>query len=64
MSELVTVRFPSGDTEFRMSDRAPQVGDVLRRNDTDWVVEAVSETENGTHVTLRPGPVAAVPDLP
>ena len=55
MSELVTVRYPSGATEFRMSDKAPEVGDVLVRNGDSWIVEAVSEADQGArHVTLRP----------
>ena len=55
MSDLVTVRYPSGDTEFRMSDHAPKVGDVLKRNGDNWIVEEVVETKRGTQVTLRPG---------
>ena len=42
MSDLVTVRYPSGDTEFRMSDTAPKVGDVLKRNGDNWIVEESS----------------------
>jgi hypothetical protein len=56
VSDLFTVRYPSGETEFRMRDNEPQVGDVLTRNGDNWVVEAVTEAENGsTLVTLRPG---------
>ena len=55
MSDLVTVRYPAGDTEFRMSDTAPNVGDVLKRNGDNWIVEEVVETKLGTQVTLRPG---------
>ena len=56
MSDLLTVRYPSGETEFRMRDKDPQVGDILTRNGDNWIVEAVTEAENGsTLVTLRPG---------
>ena len=56
MSALLTVRYPSGATEFRMSDNAPQVGDILKRNGDNWIVEEVTESEDGTSVvTLRPG---------
>lgn len=59
MSDLLTVRYPSGETEFRMRDKEPRVGDVLTRNGDNWIVEAVTEAENGsTLVTLRPGHVA------
>ena len=55
-SELHTVRFPSGETEFRMSDKSPVVGDVLKRNGDNWIVKTVTPSEDGsTVVTLRPG---------
>lgn len=55
-STLVSVRYPMGGTEFQLSDKTPQVGDVLRRNGDNWVVETVTVQENGsTSVTLRPG---------
>jgi hypothetical protein len=55
MSGLLTVRFPSGETEFRMSDEAPDVGDTLKRNGDNWIVEDVTEADDGTFVvTLRP----------
>ncbi len=56
-SELHTFRFPSGVTEFRMSETAPDVGDVLNRNGDDWIVEEVVPSKDGaTVVTLGPGP--------
>jgi len=55
VSDLLTVRYPSGDSEFRMSDKAPKVGDVLKRNGDNWIVDKVVETNEGTQVTLRPG---------
>ena len=58
MSDLLTVRYPSGAREFRMSDTAPEVGDVLRRNGDNWVVEEVHAGDDGsTVVTLRPKPL-------
>ena len=63
MSDLLTVRYPSGDFEFRMSEKAPEVGDVLHRNGDDWIVEEVSASEDGTAViTVRPGPKPVEPD--
>ena len=57
MSDLLTVRFPSGATEFRMSDEAPDVGDTLKRNGDNWIVEEVTQADDGTSVvTLRPQP--------
>jgi len=57
MSALVTVRYPSGATEFRMSDEAPNVGDTLKRNGDTWIVEEVTKAADGTSVvTLRPQP--------
>jgi hypothetical protein len=57
MSGLLTVRFPSGETEFRMSDEAPDVGDTLKRNGDNWIVEEVTKADDGTSVvTLRPQP--------
>ena len=58
MSDLFTLRYPSGDKEFRMSAKAPDEGDVLRRNGDNWVVEKVREGDEGnTVVTLRPQPL-------
>ena len=57
MSDLLTLRYPSGAKEFRMSEKAPEKGDVLRRNGDNWVVEKVHDDEDGnTLVTLRPQP--------
>ena len=63
MSALLTVRYPSGATEFRMSEDAPDVGDTLKRNGDTWIVEDVTEADDGTSVvTLRPQPKPATPD--
>lgn len=64
-SSLVTIRYPEGDSEFRMSEQAPAVGDVLKRNGDNWIVEEVMQNKDGTTlVTLRPGPKPAVLDDP
>ena len=58
MSDLQIVRYPSGAKEFRMSGTAPAVGDVVRRNGDDCVVEAVQQADDGsTVVTLRSRPL-------
>lgn len=55
-SDAVVVRFPAAPSEYRLSDRKPNVGDVLKRNGDDWVVVTVEEERDGTTVvTLRPG---------
>ena len=54
VSDLVSVRYPSGATEFRMIHKAPELGDVVKRNDQDWVVHEVTEAKTGTQVWLRP----------
>lgn len=54
-SSLIAVRLPTG-TEFRLSDKTPKVGDVLKRNGDNWVVVSVEQQEDGsTAATLRPG---------
>lgn len=56
-SALHTIRYPTGATEFRMSEKAPEEGDILKRNGDNWVVEEVLEANDGsTVVTLRPQP--------
>ena len=43
-----------------MSDDAPAVGDVLKRNGDTWIVEDVTEADDGTAVvTLRAQPKPA-----
>ena len=57
-SALQTLRYSTRETEFRLSDRSPDVGDILRRNGDNWVVEEVKEADDGTTVvTLRPEPL-------
>lgn len=55
-STAVTIRYPTGESEFRLSEQAPKVGDVLRQNGDNWVVVEVAKAKDGTSVvTLRPG---------
>ena len=55
VSDLLTVRYPSGDTEFRSFEWPPQAGDVLRRQGGSWLVEQVLRGDDGgTVVILRP----------
>jgi hypothetical protein len=61
-SELLTVRFPSGETEFRLSDSSPEPGDVLTRNGDSWIVDEIIPSAAGaTVVVLRPEPKPAKP---
>lgn len=55
MSDLFTFRFPSGDSEYRTSEKAPELGDIIRRNGDTWIVQDITEGEDGSLVvTLRP----------
>lgn len=55
-SELVTIRYPTGGRVYELSDKTPQVGDVLKRNGDNWIVEEITEERDGsTTVRLRPG---------
>ena len=54
-SDLIAVRLPTG-TEYRLSDKTPKIGDVLKRNGDNWVVVSIEERADGTTaITLRPG---------
>jgi hypothetical protein len=56
MSAVHVFRYPSGDSEYRMSTgTAPKIGDVLERPGTRWIVEAVTKEPDASLVaTLRP----------
>ena len=55
-TDAMVVRFPTGRSEYRLSDKKPQVGDKLKRNGDNWLVEKVTEDKHGaTVVTLSPG---------
>jgi hypothetical protein len=52
-SQLVSVRFPTGESEFRITAEVPKLGDTLTRGDEEWPVSHVGTDENdGTIVTL------------
>ena len=55
-SSVVTYRFPNGDKEFRSGDeRAPLVGELLRRGNEVWFVAQVTKGNDGSAlVTLAP----------
>jgi hypothetical protein len=54
-SQMVTVRYPSGESEFRIFAEAPRVGDQLQRGREDWHVIDVRRDENDSFlVTLGP----------
>lgn len=56
MSQLMTVRYPNSVADYELSESTPQVGDVLKRNGDNWVVETVTQEQDGSAtVTLRPG---------
>ena len=55
-SGAVIVRFSPGPSEYRLSEKTPKVGDVLKRNGDNWTVVEVREERDGVSVvTLRPG---------
>ena len=49
---VLTVRYPTGETEYRTSATPPNVGDTLRRNGDSWIVEEVTTSEAGIVVRL------------
>jgi hypothetical protein len=53
-SGSVVVRFPNGDSEYRLTQKVPEVGDALKANGDTWVVTEVTEDRDGSAVvTLR-----------
>jgi hypothetical protein len=49
-SQLVSVRFPTGESEFRITAEPPKVGDTLGRGGDEWQVSDVGTDENGRAV--------------
>ena len=41
-SESITIRFPSGDWEYAVTERVPHIGDTLVRSGKTWAVAAVT----------------------
>jgi hypothetical protein len=63
-TQLVTYRFPP-NTEFRVTERPPKVGDVVTRGGGEWrVVEVSTERDGHVSVTLRPHVDATMPASP
>ena len=69
MSDLLTVRYPSGAIEFRSFAQSPQPGDVLHRNGDSWMVDDVAVGEDGSmvvtlHAVQAPRPEEASNESP
>ena len=48
------VRYPDGSTEFRMSQSAPEIGDVVAGRGERWLVADIAEQPRGAvTVSLR-----------
>ena len=53
---MTTFRFPTGESEYRLSATVPQIGEVVQRNDETWFVATVEASHDGSMVvTLRRG---------
>jgi hypothetical protein len=56
-SESITIRFPSGAWEYAVTERVPELGDTLVRDEKTWAVAAVAESVDDHRVitmALRP----------
>jgi hypothetical protein len=51
-SESLTIRFPSGAWEYALTDRVPEVGDTLVRDEETWTVEVVAEQMDDHRVVI------------
>jgi hypothetical protein len=53
------VRYPDGSTEFRMSQSAPELGDVVAGRGERWLVADIAEQPRGAVTVslqrVRPG---------
>ena len=45
-SQMVSVRFPSGESEFRITAEPPKVGDTFKRGNVEWRASRVDADEN------------------
>lgn len=45
-SQMVSVRFPDGDSEFRITAETPKIGDTFMRGDVEWRVSDVDADVN------------------
>lgn len=44
---MQTIRYPSGVTEYRVSQQPFQVGEIVARGDEKWIVENVTDMLDG-----------------
>ena len=51
-SESITIRFPSGAWEYALTERVPEVGDTLVRDEETWAVAAVAESVDEHRVII------------
>jgi hypothetical protein len=51
-SQMVSIRFPTGESEFRITAETPQVGDTLKRGDDEWLVSDIGADENGRAIVI------------
>jgi hypothetical protein len=52
MPAALTVIYPDGEIEYRLTDRELEVGDVLARNGRTWFVAEITREADGA-VTVR-----------
>ena len=45
-SQLVFLRFPTGESESRITADAPMIGETFKRGDAEWRASAVDWDEN------------------
>jgi hypothetical protein len=54
-SQMVVVRYPTGESEFRIVAEEPMVGEALQRGHDEWQIIDVGRDENESFVvTLGP----------
>jgi hypothetical protein len=54
-SQMVSVKFPTGETESHITADVPKVGETFKRGDSEWHVIDVAADEHGRAVvTLGP----------
>ena len=60
--ESITIRFPSGDWEYTVTERVPHVGDTLVRDGDTWTVAHVADpVDNHRVVIMQPHPQDGIP---
>jgi hypothetical protein len=51
-SESITIRFPTGDWEYAVTERLPHLGDTLVRGGETWAVRHVAEPVDDHRVII------------